>query len=70
MKHKVTFLPMNVTVEVDDTQMQGALKRAAQNISRVRPVPGFRPGKAPRDMVVKRYDKDIQEEVKRKLGQA
>lgn len=30
-------------------------------------LPGFRPGKAPRDMVVKKYDADIKEEAKRKL---
>lgn len=48
-----------VTVEVDETQMQGALKRAAQNISRVRPVPGFRPGKAPYEMVERAFGKDV-----------
>src|SRR5215475_11781102 len=30
-------------------------------------LPGFRPGKAPRDMVLRKYDKDIQDEVKKKL---
>ncbi len=36
-----------VKVEVDDAQVQGAMKTAAQRISKVRPIPGFRPGKAP-----------------------
>src|SRR5262245_46048022 len=30
-------------------------------------MPGFRPGKAPREMVLKKYEKDIEEEVKKKL---
>lgn len=36
-----------VTVEVDEDQVQRAMRRAAQKLSRVRPLPGFRPGKAP-----------------------
>jgi len=47
-----------VTVEVDEEQMQGALKRAAQHISRVRPVPGFRPGKAPYEMIERAFGKE------------
>src|SRR6185436_13636480 len=30
-------------------------------------LPGFRPGKAPKELVLKKYEKDIQDEVKRKL---
>lgn len=48
-----------VTVEVDDDQMQSALKRAAQTISRVRPMPGFRPGKAPYEMVERTFGKEL-----------
>lgn len=48
-----------VTVEVDDDQMQSAMKRAAQNISRIRPMPGFRPGKAPYEMVERAFGKEL-----------
>jgi trigger factor len=48
-----------VTVEVDEEQMQNALKRAAQNVSRVRPIPGFRPGKAPYEMVERAFGKEL-----------
>jgi trigger factor len=48
-----------VTVEVDEAQMQTALKRAAQSISRVRPLPGFRPGKAPYEMVERTFGKEL-----------
>lgn len=48
-----------VTVEVDDDQMQVAMKRAAQHISRLRPMPGFRPGKAPYEMVERTFGKDL-----------
>ena len=48
-----------VTVEVDDERVQRALKSAAQRVSRVRPVPGFRPGKAPYNMVERAVGKDL-----------
>ncbi len=47
------------TVEVEDAEMQKALQRAAQHISRIRPIPGFRPGKAPYNMVERTFGKDI-----------
>lgn len=48
-----------VTVEVDDDQMKRALQRAAEKISRVRPVPGFRPGKAPYERVERMVGKEM-----------
>lgn len=47
-----------VTVEVDAEQLSRAMKTAAQRISRVRPVPGFRPGKAPYAIVERAVGKD------------
>ncbi|MBI4786206.1 MAG: trigger factor [Chloroflexi bacterium] len=48
-----------VTVEVDDEQLQTAMKSAAQRVSRVRPMPGFRPGKAPYAVVERAVGKDL-----------
>lgn len=48
-----------VTVEVDEEQMQRAMQRAAQHVSRLRPLPGFRPGKAPYSMVERTIGKDV-----------
>ena len=48
-----------VTVEVDAERVQSALKTAAQRISRVRPIPGFRPGKAPYAMVERVVGKEL-----------
>lgn len=48
-----------VTVEVDEDQLNGAMKRAAQTISKVRPMPGFRPGKAPYEMVERTFGKEV-----------
>jgi trigger factor len=47
-----------VTVEVDEDQLQHALVRAAQHISRIRPLPGFRPGKAPYNLIERAVGKD------------
>jgi trigger factor len=48
-----------VTVEVDEEQVTGAMKRAAQKISRLRPIPGFRPGKAPYDRIERTVGKEM-----------
>lgn len=48
-----------VTVEVDEKQMQGALRHAAQQVSRLRPMPGFRPGKAPYEIVERAFGKEL-----------
>ncbi len=48
-----------VTVEVDESQVAGAMKTAAQRISRVRPIPGFRPGKAPYERVERAVGKNL-----------
>lgn len=48
-----------VTVEVDEEQIAGAMKRAAQKISRLRPIPGFRPGKAPYERIERAVGKEM-----------
>ncbi len=56
-----------VRVEIDAPEVDKAFEDMTKDFQRKAEFPGFRPGKAPRDMVVKRYEKDIQDEVKRKL---
>lgn len=48
-----------VTVEVDADQLKGAMASAAQRVSRIRPIAGFRPGKAPYDRVEKAVGKEV-----------
>lgn len=48
-----------VTVEVDEDQLKRAMQRAAEKISRLRPVPGFRPGKAPYERVERMVGKEM-----------
>jgi trigger factor len=48
-----------ITVEVDDERLQRALKSAAASISRIRPIPGFRPGKAPYASVERAVGKEL-----------
>jgi len=47
-----------LTVEVDEDQVTSAMKRAAQKISRMRPIPGFRPGKAPYEYIERAVGKE------------
>jgi len=54
-------------VEVESKDVDAAFESMVKDFQKQASLPGFRPGKAPKDMVAKRYEKDIQEEVKRKL---
>ena len=54
-------------VEVEPEKVEEAFKTVAAQFQREVRLPGFRPGKAPKDMVAKRFENEIQEEVKRKL---
>ncbi len=70
---------MNVTVEnlapckkllrfdIDSASVDSAFAEAAKQYQKQAALPGFRPGKAPKDMVLKRFEKEIEEETKRKL---
>jgi trigger factor len=56
-----------VRVEVEAQKVDETLDTVTKQFQREANLPGFRPGKAPRDMVVRKYGKDIQDEAKRKL---
>jgi trigger factor len=56
-----------VRVEVEAQKVDETLETVAKQFQREANLPGFRPGKAPRDMVVRKYAKDIEDEAKRKL---
>jgi trigger factor len=46
---------MQLTVEVEPDQMEASKHRAARQLARRGKIPGFRPGKAPYDVVVRHY---------------
>jgi trigger factor len=54
-------------VEVEAQKVDDAFEEMLTNYQRQARLPGFRPGKAPKAMVAKRYETDIQDEVKKKL---
>jgi trigger factor len=54
-------------VEVDVAKVDEAFNTITKNFQKEASLPGFRPGKAPREMVLRKYEKEIGEEVKRKL---
>ena len=56
-----------VRFEVELKEVDEAFDNTAREFQKQANLPGFRPGKAPKDMVLKRYEKDIEDEVKRKL---
>lgn len=56
-----------VRIEVDAQAVDAAFSAMEKNFQKEARLPGFRPGKAPIAMVVKKYDAEIKDEVKRKL---
>ena len=56
-----------VRVEVDAKEVDSAFDAMLKDFQKHTSLAGFRPGKAPKDMIAKRYEKDIAEEVKKKL---
>ena len=56
-----------VRVEIDAAQVDETFEAITKDYQKQAALPGFRPGKAPRDMILKKYEQDIKDEVKRKL---
>ena len=56
-----------VRVEVDAQTVDTTFDKITGEFHREARFPGFRPGKAPRDLVTRTYSKQIEDEVKRKL---
>ncbi len=56
-----------VRVEVESQKVDETFDSVTKDFQKQAALPGFRPGKAPRDMVLRKYEKDIEDEVKRKL---
>ena len=54
-------------VEIDAQKVDETFEAVTKGFRHEANLPGFRPGKAPKEMVLRKYEKDIQEETKRKL---
>ncbi len=54
-------------VEVDAKAVDEAFAAVTKDFQKQASLPGFRPGKAPRELVAKKYEADIKAEAKRKL---
>jgi trigger factor len=54
-------------VEVDAKAVDEVFDSVTKDFQKQAELPGFRPGKAPRDLVVKKYSVEISDEAKRKL---
>ncbi|MGH7976250.1 MAG: trigger factor [Limisphaerales bacterium] len=54
-------------VEVDAKSVDEIFDSITKDYQKQAALPGFRPGKAPRDMVAKKYEADIRDDAKRKL---
>lgn len=62
---------VQLTVEVPDERVQAAMRSAARRLSKRAKIPGFRPGKAPFDVILRKFgDETVFDEALDDLGQA
>jgi trigger factor len=62
---------VELTIKVDEERVEQELRRTARRVSKRRRIPGFRPGRAPYDAVLRFFGKDaLYQEVLEDLGQA
>jgi trigger factor len=67
---KLENCQVELTIEVDQERVDQELRRVARRVSKQRRIPGFRPGKAPYDVVLRHFGKDaLYREVLEDLGQ-
>ncbi|MBX3749556.1 MAG: trigger factor [Opitutaceae bacterium] len=57
----------NLVVTLDKSEVEAEHQAVVAEFTKLARLPGFRPGKAPAAMVIKRYAKDITEEFKQKV---
>lgn len=56
-----------VRVEIEPAEVDATFESITRDFQKHASFPGFRPGRAPREVVLRKHEKDIQDEVKRKL---
>ena len=62
---------VELTIDVTDEQLQGAMRSAARRLSSRTKIPGFRPGKVPYDVIIRRFGEEaVFEEALDDLGQS
>jgi len=78
-RSKSHFIAVNVTIEqlapckkllrieVDAQTVEATFESVTKDFQRMAALPGFRPGKAPRELILRRFEKEIEQEVKEKL---
>ena len=60
-------LERKVHVEVPEEKIEGEVYNRLQSLSRTTKISGFRPGKAPKAMIKKRYASEIKDQVQQEI---
>jgi trigger factor len=64
---EISSLRRRLRIEVPADRVTAAFSKTANEFQKIASIRGFRPGKAPLALVEKRYAKDIEEEVRRRI---
>src|SRR3989338_6532734 len=64
---KIKDCKMRMTIDVESQEVEARFQEVFREFQKEASLPGFRPGKAPFEMVEKKYSKEAQEEVLKSL---
>lgn len=56
-----------IRVEIDNSEVSGAFDKTLAKFQKMAKLPGFRNGKAPKSMILKKYSEEVRDEVKEEL---
>lgn len=64
---EITPVKKKITIEVEPDSVAKEMEKAIKDVGKKAKIPGFRPGKAPKDVVEKHYGEEVRSEVMNRL---
>jgi trigger factor len=64
---EINSVKKKITIEIDPDSVANEMDKAIKDVARKAKIPGFRPGKAPKNVVQKHYGEEVRSEVMNRL---